>query len=507
MSAQTGRFDTTDSDTLLGQSPALIAVLAHVLIWSLGPALVFGNLHSDTLEAAYWGRDLALGYAKHPPATTWLVDATLRLGVSPIASLMFLSQAGMAMASFFVWKSVRLYASAQTAGLAVLLFLLAPAATLYAVQLNHNSLLSPFWAATLYFCLAYLEERRWLHAIGLGIAAGLGMLVKYEIVLLLVPLVALAVIAPRFRSAFAQPASYVSIGLFFLILAPHVWWLEANNWPSAARAMGAEKMRNVATLNLSAVNAIVGLFALFFVPVALLFATLGRRVSDDIARGPDLSLIALVIAFGPPATLVASSVATLQIVKPLWVLPLASSVAVGLALMFPAGSGGLGFGERASARLLMALSALLFAAFVGYLIVAGALGKPLAAFAADARKLSVEIERVWGARQTGPLRCVVISDRKIGASGVLFVPGRPDFVDFSSPSWSTPRQIGECRRSGAIAALTEASSALDHCPAACRADVTRFEVSPLPGMGKAKWPVELVYIPPEAAAGCAAPAR
>lgn len=480
----------------------IVAVLLHVLIWSAGPGLVFGNLHSDTLEAAYWGRDLALGYAKHPPLTTWLIDAALRIGVAPILSLMILSQAGMAIASFFVWKSVRLYASPQTAAMAVLLFLVAPAATLYAVQLNHNSLLAPFWAATLYFGLAFLEERRWFDAIALGIVAGFGMITKYEIALLLAPLAALAIVVPRFRAAFAHPASYVSVLMFFLILAPHIWWLEANSWPSAARALGAEKMHNVATLNLSAVNAIVGLFALFFVPVAILFATLARRESDDLARAPDLRLIAFVIAFGPPAMLIASSLVTLQIVKPLWVLPLASSVAVGLALIFPAGSRGEGVSERASARALIVVSALLFASFLTYLCIAGLLGKPLAAFAADARKLSVEIERTWSARQSGPLRCVVISDRKIGASGVLFLAGRPDFVDFSSPSWSTPQQIGECRRSGAIAALTEASSALDHFPAACRATAVHSDVPPLPGMGKLKWPVEIVYIPPEGADGC-----
>ena len=57
------------------------AVLIQVAIWTVGPALIFGNLHSDTLEAAYWGRDLALGYAKHPPLATWLIDAVLRLGL------------------------------------------------------------------------------------------------------------------------------------------------------------------------------------------------------------------------------------------------------------------------------------------------------------------------------------------------------------------------------------------------------------------------------------------
>ena len=508
MSAFPGTIDATGRERLLGYSPIILAVMVQVLVWSVGPALVFGNLHSDTLEAAYWGRDLALGYAKHPPLATWIIDAVLRPGLPPVLSLMLLSQAGMAVAAFFVWKTVRLYASTQTAAYAVLLFFVAPATTIYAVQINHNSLLAPFWAASLYFGLAYLEERRWSDAIGLAIAAGLGFITKYEIVFVLVGLVTAAAIVPRFRKAFAEAPSYLCVFVFFAVIAPHIWWLDANGWPSATRAMGSDKMHSVSSLNLSAVNAIVGQFTLFAAPVAVLLLTMNRRADDLTARAPDLRRIAAIVGFGPPAILLAGAAATLQIVKPLWVLPLSASVAVGLALLFPAGSGGKGWSERASATWLMILSPLLFAGFAVYLVVAGALGKPLAAYSADTRKLARAVEVMWASHHSTPLRCVVIDDRKIGPSGVLFMHGRPDYVDFSSPSWATPRQIGECRRSGAIAALAEPGAALDNFPSACRSSAVRFEVPAMPGMGKVTWPVELVYVPPEGTGAiCDAPTR
>lgn len=500
--------DATGRERLFGQTPALAAGIAHLLIWTLGPALLFGNLHADTLEAAYWGRDLSLGYAKHPPLATWLIDGALRVGAPPVLSLMLLAQAAMAVAAWFVWKTVRLYASARSAGLAVLLFLISPAATIYAVQLNHNALLAPFWAASMYFGLAYLEERRPIHTAGLAIAASLGLMTKYEIAFLLVSLVALAGLVRRFRPAFRAPASYFCIGLFAVIAAPHIWWLEATGWPSAARALGAEKIRDAASLNISGVNAIVGLFTLFIAPGAILFVSMGRRSGPLAARGPDAKLIAQVLAFGPPLVLLAASLATLQIVKPLWVLALASSVAAGLSLLFRAGGVSGGFGERVSAQILISLSALVFAGFTAYLVAAGAVGKPLAAYSADGRALAAEMEKEWAAHSAAPLACVVIADRKIGPTGVLFLKGRPDFVDFSSPSWATPRQIGECRASGAIAALAEPSNALDHFPAACRAGKKRYDLPAMPGMGKSTWPVDIVYIPPEGAgAVCEVPAR
>ena len=76
-------------DRILGLSPVALAAFVQLLVWSVGPGLLFGNLHSDTLEAAYWGRDWALGYAKHPPVTTWLIDLMLRSGLPRIFPISF----------------------------------------------------------------------------------------------------------------------------------------------------------------------------------------------------------------------------------------------------------------------------------------------------------------------------------------------------------------------------------------------------------------------------------
>ena len=495
--APSSTYQAVDRELLWGQPPVVAAALFHVVLWTLGPALFFGNLHSDTLEAAYWGRDLALGYAKHPPLATWLIDAALRPGWPPIFSLMALSQAGMAIAALFVWKTVRLYASTRTAGLAVALFLVSPSATIYAVQVNHNSLLAPFWAATMYFGVLYLEERRLRDAIFLGLAAGLGFITKYELAFLLICLVAMAGIVPRFRAAFAAPASYLSVVLFLAIIAPHVWWSYANGWPSASRAFGADKMRSVATLNLSGVNAIVGVFTLYIAPVAILYGTMSRRPHRNSVRASDVKPIGQALAFVPMIALLGGAMVTMQIVKPLWVLALASSVAAGLALLFPAGPREGGLGETASAKILAGVSLTVFAGFLAYLYIVGALGKALAAYSADTRKLALAATDMWSQRQKGPLSCLVISDRKIAAAGVLFLPGRPDFVDFSSQAWATPRQIADCRRTGAIAALAFNTSELDSFPGACRESLVRFSVPAMPGMGRLAWPIDLVYIPPE----------
>ena len=502
--ASASGLGATGRERILGLHPLTFALAVQVFVWALGPALIFGNLHADTLEAAYWGRDWALGYAKHPPMATWLMDLALRTGLQPIFSLMLLSQLTVAVTAFFVWRIARLFASRETAALAVLLYVVSPAATVYAVQANHNSMLAPFWAGTAYLGLLFLEERRWGQAVLLGLVAGLGVLTKYELLFVLVSLLVLAAATPRYRAAFVHPASYLAALVFVLVIAPHVWWLDANRWPSLSRAMGSEKMESVNALNVSAINLIVGLFALLSVPSALLLGTMRQRAADVITSGPGHRMMASIIGFAPLVVLILGAAGTMQVLKPLWVLPLSSTVAVALAVLFPAGGAEEGLSVKRSAQIISGASVAVFAGFAIYLVVAGAIGKPLTAYAADTKKLAEATQALWAENRKTPLACVVVADRKIGPSGVFWLKGRPDFVDFSSVGWQSPAQIGECRRSGAIAVIADGANILDNFPAACRASVRRVDVPTAPGMGKVLFPLDLVYIPPEEDPRCPA---
>ena len=500
--ASAAGLSATGRERIFGLHPLTVALMVQVLVWTLGPALIFGNLHADTLEAAYWGRDWALGYAKHPPMATWMMDLALRTGLQPIFALMLLSQLTVVVTAYFVWRIARLFASRETAALAVLLYVVSPAATVYAVQINHNSLLAPFWAGTAYLGLLFLEERRWSHAVLLGLVAGLGVLTKYELLFVLVSLLVLGAATPRYRPAFFHPASYLAGFVFLLVIAPHVWWLETNRWPSLSRAMGSEKIDSVTALNGSAINLIVGLFTLLAAPCAILLGTIRQRGADMITSAPGHRMMATILGFVPLVVLILGALATMQVLKPLWVLPLSSTVAVALAVLFPAGGAEEGLSVKRTAQIISGASAAVFAGFALYLVVAGAIGKPLTAYSADTKKLAEATQALWAENRTTPLTCVVVADRKIGPSGVLWLKGRPDFLDFSSVGWQTPAQIGECRRSGAIAVIADGANVLDSFPAACKASVRRFDVPTAPGMGKVLFPLDLSYIPPEGDPRC-----
>ena len=480
---------------LFGAHPIVAAMLLQIALWSIGPALLFGNLHTDTLEAAYWGREWALSYSKHPPVTSWLMDLALRTGLPSILALMLLAQASVAVAAFFIWKSARLFASRETAAFAILLFVASPASTIYAIQVNHNLMLAPFWAATIYFGLNYLDRQRWRDAIMLGIVAGVGTLTKYELAFALMTLLIIGVAVRRFRPCFYHPASYVSAVIFIAIILPHVWWLHVHGWASVSRALGAQKINDFSLLNASAVNLIVGCFTLFIVPAVMLFATMRRREASGASHDSESRLIAICMCIAPLAILIAGSIVTMQVIKPLWVLPLSSSVALGLAILFPAGAYGQGLSVATSGRLSIVASAVIFGGLSIYLIVACLIGKPLTAYSIDTRQLARDTLVYWRQHSDGPLRCIVIAERKLGPSGILWLPDRPLIVEGAQQ-----RLPEDCSTSGAVAVYPpENGDSIGDFPNLC-SDKLTVRLRTMPPIGRTTMTVELGFVPPNGGA-------
>jgi len=488
-----------------GRPYTALAALAHGLIWSVVPALVIGNLHQDTLEAAYWGSDLALGYAEHPPLLSWVIGLALRIGHAPIFTLLLISQIGMVVAAAYVWRTVRLYADASSAAMAVMLTLVSPAATVYGVQFNHNSFLAPFWAAALFYGLAYLEGGKWRDAALFAVATGLGLLVKYEMAFIVICLFGLALVVPRFRAAFRRPTTYVAILIAGAIVAPHVAWLAQNSAPSVSYALGRHKMTEAGRLVVSAGNALVGLLVLFAVPAVILLVANARcGASERPAWRSERGAIAAALAFGPFLIMLIGVAATLQVAKPLWATPMTSSSAAGLMLLFPLRDDR-ACGERGVAKGIVLLSAVAMIGFLAYLFVADVVtasrGEPMVTYAADTRKLGAAVEDFWKAHASGPLECVVIAERSLAASTVLWTRSRPHYVDFIEGFWSTPSRIARCRKSGGVVVLTHIpgeQAIFDSFPAARSAPRLSVAVPAAFGFSGATWPVELIFLAPNA---------
>jgi len=64
-------------DPVRRERTAVQVLVAYVALWTLYGVLAKGSqdVHFDMGEAVAWSREPALGYAKHPPLSAWVVKA------------------------------------------------------------------------------------------------------------------------------------------------------------------------------------------------------------------------------------------------------------------------------------------------------------------------------------------------------------------------------------------------------------------------------------------------
>lgn len=196
---------------------------AHVLIWTLLPALLQHNLPLDVIEQLAWGREWQVAYFKHPPLPAWIVESVATLSgrwppaqylVGPLAS---------ALALLAVWRLGCALIGPRRALLAVLAQEGVLYFTIFTPEFNHNVVLLPLWAGLglagyrACFRPGTVTDWAWF-----GALAALGMLGKYTTALFLAPLLLLALLHPRLRRLWRTPGPWLALGVLVLVLAPHL---------------------------------------------------------------------------------------------------------------------------------------------------------------------------------------------------------------------------------------------------------------------------------------------
>ena len=480
-------------------------MLVGVVLWAVLPGLTLGNLHTDTLEAAYWARSFALGYTKHPPLASWVIDAALWPGRWSILGILAASQLLSVISAFFIWRLVRDHASGATATFSAALFLISPIATFYAIQINHNSVLIPFCAATLLFGLRLLEKGQLKDAVALGIAVGLGAITKYEIIFAVFPLLVLSVIHPPFRSVWKNKAAYLSVLIAAILFLPHLVWLKDHGWTSMMRAVDSSPVTGFGSVLWSIWGLFWGGIAIFLVPILMVHMTRDRRKGelDTDASSPDGQLIGKVLFFAPLAAVVLASALTGQFIKALWLLPLAPSTVAGLALRFPAGSNREGLLPIASIRTAITGSISILVLYWSYLGVGELIYRPMESYLANTRPLSEAVETLWTVHSHDRLACVVTDEGKVGTSPVLWLPSRPDIVDITANGWATPERVAKCAATGGIAVILDGGVPVaSRFPNVCVDKSQPIRVGTIFGLARTGWPGSIAYIPPAGSTDC-----
>lgn len=202
--------------------PLLLLFLGSLLI-SLFAAAVL----PITLDEAYyaaWGQKLSFGYFDHPPGVAFLSSIS-SLFSSRLGALI-LGIASLTLAARLFWITGN--KDWKTWILALVLFKFNVASLASGILTTPDCFLVFFWLLALHeaYIATSKAPRRWLSA---GLATGLGLLSKYNMVLI-GPIFLIALL--KKPQGLRKPWPYLGGILAFLILLPNLYWNSQNGWPT-----------------------------------------------------------------------------------------------------------------------------------------------------------------------------------------------------------------------------------------------------------------------------------
>ncbi|QLE02957.1 glycosyltransferase family 39 protein [Galbibacter sp. BG1] len=184
----------------------------------------------EDAEQAYYSQWFRLGYNDQPPLYTWiqiLVNKVLGLNRLSLAALRAFWFAGTLMMLYKL--SYKIHKNINLSALTTFLVCLIPVFIDFNFRrLTHTSMMC-FMCVSLYYWFYRLrEDRSLLNYIAFGYIIGLGLLTKYNFVLLLPVFMILPFLDEKTKIVYQDIKILLSFLACLLIIAPHLYWLIDN---------------------------------------------------------------------------------------------------------------------------------------------------------------------------------------------------------------------------------------------------------------------------------------
>ena len=204
-------------------------IFLQLSLWSVVPFLTSSTLPLDVIrEGLSWGQEWQAGYHKHPPLVSWAANFAYELlgDFGPY----LLSQVCIVTTYLCTFKTARFYLSPEKAVMAVVMLTGVYYFSWPTPEFNHNVAQMPVWALIIFFFHKVIldhDQRAWLP---IGGAIGLGILVKYSILILPSLMLVYLIFQNRIFAVLRSPYPYLGVVIALLITHQHIMWLISNNF-------------------------------------------------------------------------------------------------------------------------------------------------------------------------------------------------------------------------------------------------------------------------------------
>ncbi|WP_299818961.1 glycosyltransferase family 39 protein [uncultured Roseibium sp.] len=403
------------------------------LLYALIPSLTFPGPPLDVVEGFAWGRELALGYTKHPPMQAWLLEMTYRLTGGHHAGGYWLSALSAALTYLFIWQLARrLGFSPWQAFWAIVLTSVTFYFTLPLPEFNPNVLQIPVWAGMMLFFHRALAKGRLLDWIVLGVFAAFGLYTKYFVLLLIGTIGLYTLVFADARRHLLSAGPWLCALVCAALLVPHVRWLLETDFLTfqyaADRSNPATSFLDHILNPLNFLAAQIGNHVGLFLVVLVGLGWSGMRAVRTGLRQATRTLpppgdrFLLWFAFVPLAVVLAASAVTGNEFEHMWGMPMFLLSGM-LAIRFLALPELWPHSRRALAAA-VAIQAIFLAVLIGQAVLEPHWKHKQTRIHYPGRDIAGHLASIWKS-ETGTDLAYVAGDMWSAANVTIYVPGRP----------------------------------------------------------------------------------
>ncbi len=266
--------------------------VAHHFTWFIGVyfllfvivrLLMTSTASLDESEQIMLAQYFAWGYNAQPPLYTWLLQLLFKVVGTSILGLTILKSTLLFIAYLFVYKTGKLLTNNELKASLGSLSLMLLSQIIWGAQVDqtHTVLLTTATSMTLYYFFKIaLNQAKGGDFVLFGISAAIGLLAKYNFVLILIGLTATASAITSFRGRFMQKRLFISIAVCLTIVLPHFIWFLSHFDLATSRSI--ERMHGTQTGEwltdaLSGLTDLSFSFVAFLSPFWLIFLGLFRK--------------------------------------------------------------------------------------------------------------------------------------------------------------------------------------------------------------------------------------
>ena len=297
-------------------------LLAHLLIWTMVPAISNLNLPLDTIEALAWGSNLDWGFDKHPPISAFAVELFYFIFGANDWVYYLLSQIFVITAFIYVWKFSNEIFKEKIYSLFSLLAIEGIFFYNYTTpEFNVNVSQLPFWALTVYFFWKGLKRNYIIYWILFGVFSALGFLSKYFFIYLLL---SLFLYISFYLKKYKKNINYyvLSIIISLIILSPHFFWLFDNNFVTLSYGMTRSNLSENGFAN-HFYNPFVFVYKqlLILLPLFLMFSFILKKNKIKISLKNEKIIFIIFVTIIPILLVLLTSFLTGAKIRTMWMTP------------------------------------------------------------------------------------------------------------------------------------------------------------------------------------------